>query len=210
MRAKQQLWAFAMLVVLTCGSMAAQDDAVQVHIREDQPVLEFVGQFINSGSSSQQFGYVSNIKGLSPIFSGTLQNETTAMFTFFTQATTVRVIANGPLRIINRVGTTTIYFNPNPAGDFANPSSFRLGVPILVSGYTQQVVSDTITGAFTTVHLNTITATSVFSLGGVGWQLGHVGGSFRTNYSGHANAPALLPNGWFGGYAVGVDKKASD
>ena len=205
MRAKQQLWAFAVLVVLTCGSMAAQDDAVQVPIREDQPVLEFVGQFINAGSSSQQFGYVSKIKGLSPIFSGTLQNETTAMFTFFTQATTVRVIVNGALRIINRVGTTTIYFNPNPAGDFTNPSSFRLGIPILVSGYTQQVVSDTITGAFTTVHLNTITATSVFSLGSVGWQLGHVGRSFRTNYSGHANAPGMLPNGWFGGYAVGVD-----
>jgi hypothetical protein len=81
-----------------------------------------------------------------------------------------------------------------------------LGTPILISDYTQQVVQDTVSGTFTTVHLNTITATSPFTLSGV-HQLGHVGRAFRTNYTGHANTPGLLPTGWFGGYAVGVDKK---
>jgi hypothetical protein len=206
MRAKLQLLALA-IAMLTCGAMAAQDQPVLVPISEDRPALEFVGQFINSGLSAQQYGYMANIKGLSPIFSGATQNETAAMFTFFTQATTVRVITNGPLKIINRVGTTTIYYNPNPAGDFTNPTSFQLGTPILTSDYTQQVVQDTVTGAFTTVHLNTITATSPFTLGGTQYQLGQVGRIFRTNYTGHANTPGLLPSGWFGGYAVGVDKK---
>ena len=206
MRAKRQLLALA-IAALTCGAMAAQDQSVLVPISEDRPVLEFVGQFTNSGVSAQQYGYMANIKGLSPIFSGATQNETTAMFTFFTQATTVRVITNGPLKIINRVGTTTIYYNPSPAGDFTNPSSFQLGTAILVSGYTQQVVQDTVSGTFTTVHLNTITATSPFTLGGVQYRLGQVGRAFRTNYTGHPNTPGLLPTGWFGGYAIGVDKK---
>jgi hypothetical protein len=211
MRAKQhQLLALAVMAVLTCAAVSAQDQPVLVPISGDRPALEFVGQFINSGTSAQQFGYLSNIRGLTQIFSGTPQNETTAMFTFFTQATTVQVITNGSVKIIHRVGTTTIYFNPNPAGDFNNPSSFQQGTPILVSNYTQQSVSDLVSGTFTTAHLNDITATTPFWLNGVQYQLGQVGRSFRTHYTGHLNTPGLLPSGWFGGYAVGVDKKDNE
>lgn len=177
-----------------------------VILPEDEPGLEFVGQFINSGTSSNQFGYLSNIQGLSSVFSGTAENETTAMFTFFTEATTVRVINNGPFKIINRVGTTTIYFNVPPAGDFTNPDSFRSGTPIQVSDYSQQVVFDTSAGVFTTVHLNTITSVSIFNLAGTDYQLGLPRQSFRTNYLGHINSPGLSPSGWFGGYAVGVSR----
>jgi len=207
MRAKHQLLALAVLALLTCRVIAAQDQPVLIPISEDHPSLEFVGQFINSGTSSQQFGYLSNIRGLNRIFTGTTQNETTAMFTFFTQATTVSTITNGSVRVVHRVGTTTIYFNPNPAGDFNNPSSFQQGTPISVSNYGQQVVVDLVTGSFTTAHLNDITATTPFWLNRVQYQLGQVGRSFRTHYLGHANSPGLLPSGWFGGYAVGVDKK---
>ena len=207
MRAKHQLWALAVLALLTCRVTAAQDQPVLIPISEDRPSLEFVGQFINSGTSSQQFGYLSNIRGLNQIFTGTTQNETTAMFTFFTQATTVRTITNGSVRVVHRVGTTTIYFNPNPAGDFNNPSSFQQGTPISVSNYSQQVVVDLVAGSFTSAHLNDITATAPFWLNRVQYQLGQVGRSFRTHYLGHANSPGLLPSGWFGGYAVGVDKK---
>jgi len=207
MRAKHQLLALAVLALLTCRVIAAQDQPVLIPISEDHPSLEFVGQFINSGTSSQQFGYLSNIRGLNQIFTGTTQNETTAMFTFFTQATTVSTITNGSVRVVQRVGTTTIYFNPSPAGDFNNPSSFQQGTPISVSNYGQQVVVDLVTGSFTTAHLNDITATTPFWLNRVQYQLGQVGRSFRTHYLGHANSPGLLPSGWFGGYAVGVDKK---
>jgi hypothetical protein len=207
MRAKHQLLALAVLALLTCRVIAAQDQPVLIPISEDRPSLEFVGQFINSGTSSQQFGYLSNIRGLNQIFTGTTQNETTAMFTFFTQATTVSTITNGSVRVVHRVGTTTIYFNPNPDGDFNNPSSFRRGTPISVSNYSQQVVVDLVAGSFTTAHLNDITATTPFWSNRVQYQLGQVGRSFRTHYLGHANSPGLLPSGWFGGYAVGVDKK---
>ena len=213
MRAKHQLLALVAVALITCGVMVAQDDPVLIPISEDRPALEFVGQFITNGPgagvSSQQFGYLSNIRGLglNQIFTGSTHNETTAMFTFYSQAATVSAIANGVVRIVHRVGTTTIYFNPTPAGDFNNPSSFQQGTPILVSNYTQQSVTDLVSSTFNTAHLNDITATTPFWLSGVEYQLGQVGRSFRSHYLGHVNTPGLLPSGWFGGYAVGVDKK---
>ena len=77
--------------------------------------FEVVGQVTNpSPTTSNQYGYLSLINGLSAeqIFTTAnpaAQNETTALFTFFTDAVTERVIANGSLRIINRTGTTTVY-----------------------------------------------------------------------------------------------------
>jgi len=56
-----------------------------IAIPEDNPALEFVGQFINTGTSSHQFGYIARIDGLDQVFNNaTTRNETTAMFTFFT------------------------------------------------------------------------------------------------------------------------------
>ena len=191
-------------LVLTCGLVAAQDDPTLIRIAEDQNALEFVGQFNNTPTTSQQFGYVSSITGLSPIFSSTTpQNETTALFTFVTNATTNRVISNGPLRIVNRTGTTTIYLNNAPS-DFSNPASFSQGTPIQVSTYRQQVIANTLTNAFVTVHMNIITNAQPFTLNGITYLLGQKGKSFRTTYSGQSNAPGMAPSGWFSGYAVGV------
>jgi hypothetical protein len=164
-----------------------------------------VGQFNNTPTTSQQFGYVSRIQGLDETFNGTPQNEATALFTFVTNATTDRVIANGPLRIINRTGTTTIYLN-TPPSDFANPASFSQGTPIQVSTYRQQVVLNTLTNAFVTTHMNAVTETHVFWLNGTSYRLGRVREMFRTSYYGQSNTPGAAPSGWFGGNAIGADK----
>src|SRR5438552_1983246 len=67
--------------------------------------MEVVGAVFNaSPAASIQYGYITYINGLDNIFSASLQNETTALFTFYSDTTTVRVINNGPLRIVNRVG----------------------------------------------------------------------------------------------------------
>ena len=63
--------------------------------------------------------------------------------TFCTEATTVRAVPDGVLTIVNRVGTTTIFFTSNPAP--RNPidrSTFCSGTPVQVSSYQQQVVVD--------------------------------------------------------------------
>jgi hypothetical protein len=188
--------------ILTAGSLAAQTKIIPM--LEDQNVLEFVGQFNNTPSTSQQFGYVSRIEGLNDTFNGNPQSEATALFTFVTNATTDRVIANGPLRIVNRTGTTTIYLN-TPPSDFSNPASFSQGTPIQVSNYRQQVVLNTLSNAFVTTHINTITEAHAFWLNGTSYRLGRVSETFRTSYSGQGNTPGAVPSGWFGGNAVGAD-----
>src|SRR5260370_25553334 len=162
--------------------------------------FEVVGQVSNlSPTVSKQYGYLSFINGLSAgqIFTTadpTLQNETTALFTFFTDAVTERVISNGRLRIVNRTGTTTIYMEDTPDGNFANRDSFADGIPVLTLNYRQQVILDTADATFTVVNLLTVTATQSFEIGGARYRLGKIGDHFRMFYSGAppAGKPALL------------------
>src|ERR1041385_7036383 len=100
--------AAAIVAGLVAGSVsagAAPRSAKQI----DDLTLELVGQVMNSApgvtpATSVQFGYVAYLRGL-PIFKEGPQDEKTALFTFYTQTTTVRVITNGPLRVISREGT---------------------------------------------------------------------------------------------------------
>jgi len=159
-----------------------------------QILMEYVGQVINgtpTPASSNQFGNLHGVAGVDP----------SLQFTFYTEAATVKAVANGPLRIVDRTGTTTIYLASTP-GDFSNPDSFRSGTPVQVSTLRQQVIVDTSTGAFTVVNINTITTAAEFLSDGDEIQLGKAGQSFRTVLNGHLNAPGMLPTGWFGGYAV--------
>lgn len=166
--------------------------------------FEVVGQFQNSPPgvtppTHTHYGYLAYVRGLSA-FRGTAQNETSALFTFYADAATPRVIANGPLRIVTRVGRLTIYRDPSTNSNFDKPESFRDGTPVLVARFRQQVVTDTVTNTFTTFHQNTIVSTRTFPAGGRRIRLGRVGQRFRTSFSGHVAMPGP-PSGFFGGYA---------
>jgi len=167
--------------------------------------LELVGQFQNSPPgvtppTHAHYGYLSYIRGLST-FTGAPPDETTALFTFFADAVTPRVIANGPLRIVTRVGKLTIYRDPSTNGDFARPASFADGRPVLVAQFRQEVVLDTITGSFSTFHQNTIVSTRPFPAGRRNAQLGRIGETFRSFFDGLGTMPGP-PSGYFGGYAI--------
>jgi hypothetical protein len=173
--------------------------------------LELVGQVQNSApgvspATSIQYGYLSYLRGLT-IFKGEPQNESTALFTFYTDTTTTRVINNGPIRVINREGTITIYSDPAANGSFAAPDSFRDGTPVLVAALRQQVILDTTIGAFTAQNLNTIASTKPFQGPSGSFQLGKARDRFRTIIFGHVNAPGP-PSAYMAGYAytVGVSK----
>ena len=173
--------------------------------------FEVVGQVSNlSPTVSKQYGYLSFINGLSAdqiftVADPTLQNESSALFTFFTDAVTERVISNGRLRIVNRTGTTTIYMDDTPDGTFANRDSFADGIPVLTLNYRQQVILDTADGTFTVVNLLTVAATHSFEIDGQRYRLGKSGDHFRQFYSGvpPTGTPAL--NGVFAGYAVAIE-----
>jgi len=139
------------------------------------------------------------------VFSGSPHDETTAVLTFFNEASTTESFSNGPLRIIDRDGTTTIYLNSAPAS-FANPDSFRSGIPVQTSTLHQQAIVDVAAGTFTAVFGNTISSTSPFTIDGATFRLGRKGQGFRATVTGHLNAPAP-PSGYFGGYAVDTVKE---
>jgi hypothetical protein len=183
------------LAVLMLAAVLASAPLWADEVFRGQILMEYVGQVINgtpTPASSNQFGNLQAVSGVDP----------SLQFTFYTQAETVKAVANGPLRIIDRTGTTTIYLTSAP-GDFSNPDSFRSGSPVQASTLKQQVIVDTSTGAFTVVNVNTITSATEFLSDGEEVHLGKVGQSFRTVLNGHLNAPGMSPSGWFGGYAVG-------
>jgi hypothetical protein len=212
MNAKPLALAAVLAVVLTASAAAAlagrgeQSAAVATATVSDLPV-ELVGQVTNSAAgatpaTSTQYGYLAYLRGLQ-VFTGQPQNEKTALFTFYVQAMTTHVISNGPMRVISREGAMTIYRDPSANGNFSTPDSFRDGTPILVAGLRQQVVVDTLTGAFTTLNLNTIISSSPFTAGSSQLQLGQARDKFKTILSGHVNASGA-PSGYFAGYTTGA------
>ena len=151
-------------------------------------LMEVVGAVFNaSPSASIQYGYLSYVNGLDSVFSGNPQNETTALLTFFSDTQTVRVINNGPLRVVNRVGTFTIFLDNAPNGDFSNPDSFRDGTPVLTGLLRHQVILNTSTNTFTTVFVITVTSANPFRIGSQGLWFGQPGQKIRLIVSGQAS-----------------------
>jgi hypothetical protein len=197
--------------VAQVGPSAAPNDfgLVPINFLNDNLVFEFVGQVTNFAptpaaplGSSQQYGYLTAVRGIDNVFSGGPHNEATAVLTFFNEATTIESFSDGPLRIIDRDGTTTIYLNTAPAS-FANPDSFRSGIPVQTSTLHQQAVVDTLGGTFTAVFANTISSTSAFTINGATFRFGQRGQTWRATVTGQLNATPP-PTGHFGGYAVGA------
>ncbi|HXG95120.1 MAG TPA: hypothetical protein VNN73_22460 [Blastocatellia bacterium] len=201
------LLASILILVFTISMLTAPAYGQSKKSNGDSDVaMELVGQVLNAGSSSAQYGYVTYINGLDNIFIAGPQNETTALFKFYNESTTVRVINNGPLRIVNRVGTTTIYLDSTPDGDFNNPDSFRNGVPVMISTFRHQVILDTATNQFTTTFVNTITFVETFQFENQNIRLGKVGQKFRTVVFGRQNATGAGPAQFvIAGYVAGGD-----
>ena len=153
--------------------------------------MELIGQAqVLSPQAAIQFGYLSRVVGLDTLFSNSPQNESTAMFTFYNETTTTRVINNGPLRIVNREGTATFYINPSAGGDFSNPDSFRAGTPVMTATLTHQVVLDTVQNSFITQFSLTVTSAEEFTVGGDTRRLGHPGEKFTSIIYGRPSTSA--------------------
>ena len=199
--------AFALALAASTTVALAQGTTRSVRSHDARKVrdlsFELVGQVQSSAAgvspaTSIQYGYLSDLGGL-PIFKAEPQNESTALLTFYTDTTTSRVINNGPIRVINREGTMTVYSDPTAGGSFANPDSFRDGTPVLVARLRQQVIVNTTTSGFTAQNLNTIISTSPFQGPSGALHLGDAGDRFRTIISGHVNA-AGPPSAYMAGY----------
>ena len=193
---------------LTGRSTREDDEPARINFVQGKIAFEFVGQATSFAptpsaplGSVNQYGYLTVVRGIDIVFSGSPHNETTALLTFFNEATTTESFTDGPLSIFDRNGTTTIYLNTAPAS-FANPDSFRSGIPIQTSTLHQQAVNTGV-GTFTAVFANTISSTSTLTMNGATFRLGQTGQAFRATVTGQRNATPP-PNAHFSGYAVGV------
>jgi hypothetical protein len=179
------------------------DPSLRVNLTVDQTWMEFVGQVVNpSASTSNQFGYLTYLRGVDQLFVGDVVSAETARFTFFNETTTVRVLNHGPLRVITREGTTTIYHSQG-GSSFANPDSFRAGTPLQISRLRHVVIINLTDNSFTTLFENVVTSVSPIDIDGRALRLGRVGQMFATTILGQIIAP-IPPNGWIAGFAVGV------
>jgi hypothetical protein len=182
----------ATMVVVCAAAGAASFDADES--RDAVVTFEYVGQVVNGSpvaTSSRQFGNLSAVAGA----------DGSSAYTFYTEATTVSTVANGPLRIVNRTGTTTVYLAA-AAGSFDDPDSFRAGTAVQVSSLRQQVIVDTSTGLFTVFNVNTVTWSRDSWPGTGAGGLAEKGQRFRSTLTGRLNSPGGSPTGWFSGYAL--------
>jgi hypothetical protein len=205
---RRTLVVIAAVVSILWLAMAAHAEgnppaALRVNLTIDQTWMEFVGQVVNpSATSSNQFGYLTYLRGVDQLFVGDVVSAETARFTFFNETTTVSVLNHGPLRIITREGTTTIHHSEG-GSSFANPDSFRAGTPLQTSRLRHVVIINLTDNSFTTLFENVVTDVSSTEIDGRVLRLGRVGQMFRTAILGQIIAP-IPPNGWIAGFAVGV------
>jgi len=182
--------------------------AAPIHTLQGDVAFELIGQVLNPlPTTSMQYGFLSQINGLAldSIFSASPHGESTALFTFVTEAANSQVINDGQLRIVNRTGVTTIYHDLSH-GDFSNPDSFKDGTPILTAALKQQVILDTFEGTFTTTNINTVTSASPFTIGNDQFQLAETGEQFRTSINGRTIPTPTTPGGFvIAGQAVAME-----
>jgi hypothetical protein len=209
-RAKLTIAMTSLCFAAAFASPLHAEDAGLIKTPEGDIAFELIGQVLNvpMTPNSYQYGYFSFMDGVDSIFTATPKNESTARFTFYTQASTTQVINNGKLRIVDRTGTTIIYLDDVPNGDFFVSSTFADGTPILTMSLKQQVILDLAENTFTTVNINTVTSARTFAVDERKMRLGNVGDRFRTFISGRENDTGTPAGFVIAGYAVPIAHSA--
>ena len=144
--------------------------------------VEYIGRIDQDGSNFVSYGYLTHLSGLadSQLFSGTipLVNESNAYLTFYTTATlTARNVISGVF-MLDAIGTTVYYYNGTPGASYANPDSFRAGVPVVTATVRSQNILNVQgpnLGVATNFSEFTQIGVSPFMLSGQPYQIGRVG-----------------------------------
>ncbi len=191
-------------------SVPLSAQVLHLRVADGQVTYTLVGQVTNTPPDrSIQYGYLPTIEGISDLFSSSSESEATAFFTFFNETRTKATRHSGPITVVEREGTTTIYAQSAPHGNFADPASFQGGSPVLVMSLKQQVVLDTGSRVFTVVTSNTVTDSERFKKDGQTYELASPGDQFRTSFTGTLNT-SPPPSGYFSGYAVRIEKAVGE
>jgi hypothetical protein len=170
---------------------------------------ELVGQVLNTGTQSLQYGYLNYVRGLPRIATTGTISETSALLTFYNDTTTEHVINNGPIRVVDRTGTSTIYFDPTGFATFTTPDTFRDGTAVQVCNLRHQVVIDTSTGYFTVTFEMVVTSSSAFMIDGHTYRIGKPGDVYGIAVSGKLASPGP-PSAYIAAVAMGLGADVVD
>jgi hypothetical protein len=196
-----RLWtAASVAAILTGGCLCAYaaDPAIG-----SQLGYQFVGQVLNvSAAQSLQYGYLSSVPGLDTVSTSGPVSEGSALLTFYNDTATQQVINNGPIRVIERTGTATIYVNPTGGSNFSNPDSFRAGTAIQTCNLRHQVILDTSSGYFTVKFEMFVTSARMFQINGTSHRLGSKGEVYGWNVAGKLTQQGP-PSAQIAGFASG-------
>lgn len=175
--------------------------------------LEFIGQErVVSAAEVYQCGYFTHVAGVEKVFGETPNYAANAFFTFMNKLSTTRATPHGPLTIVDRKGTATIYLNPATGVSFDTPTSFEAGTPVLTAELRHQVILDTANGNTIVMHFDlTVISAETFTVGDQKHRLGRPGQKMTwTNY-GRPNPSPTEPGQFvFAGVAISHDPTPPD
>jgi hypothetical protein len=190
----------------------AQGDAQEVGVAENRGhAVELIGKIDQSALAFSGYGYFTSITGIpaDQMFSDPVNhNEATAHFTFASTATASARSVIETIFVLNGTGSSTIYYNESPAGDFADPTTFAEGSPIATTEERwQNIISVQAPDTAISTTLNQLTVADVtpFAVGDTTYQFGHAGLVLQLTYLGEAKrSDAILPASTtvFAGYGV--------
>lgn len=98
------------------------------------------------------FGYLNYIHGLDEkdLYSeASNKPESKALFTLYIKARVARVHTIGPMVAYELLGTSTIFFDDTPDGDYSKPETFTDGIPIATGEENVVYTFDSTTGSGT-------------------------------------------------------------
>lgn len=165
-----------------------------------QNAVELIGKIDQNGLSFNGYGYLTRINGIpdDQMFTDPInRSEATAHFTYATTANLTARSVIETLFVLNAAGTTTIYYNEKPAGDFKDPKTFAAGTAIATANERWQTVisvQSPDTGIATGTSEFTEATTTPFTLNGTDYQFGHANLVLRSSFTGEGKrSDKILP-----------------
>lgn len=165
-----------------------------------QNAIEIIGKIDQNGLAFNGYGYLTRINGIpdDQMFTDPLNHsEATAHFTYASTANLTARSVIEKLFVLDAAGSTTIYYNDKPIGDFKDPKSFAAGTAIATANERWQTVINVQspdTGIATGMSEFTETSATPFTLNNTDYQFGHTNLVLRSSFTGEGNrSDKILP-----------------
>jgi hypothetical protein len=140
--------AAGIVTALSAAPAYAESDGDSGLIGIDKPGVsagEFRSWILQSGFSGEKFvsfGFLTKVSGITSedLFASVTHDETTALFTFYSEGALQQRAFGVNVHTLDVVGTLVIYQRSTPGASASNPASFQVGTPVAQFALTLQDV----------------------------------------------------------------------